>query len=253
MSPLCVTSDCDGAALLEVFTGSRWARLCEACLTPHVSRLATLKDGELATRPGMTRPLTESKSKLMPEQKVKLVRDARKLAIDIWHEFRRRDGQTGGRCVYYSLALMVLAIRRHNLRLLPQGGTLAWRFLPKHLDTGTNATCFTYEWQGLTEAVIERLTEEKLPEMHVWLADSEAQEVVDASTGSLPDQARTQMNVEWQTQAPPDFLWTDEAGMPEDALYRPEPDGCFVAFELLKPGGLCGRQIRAYMKEHDVR
>lgn len=180
---------------------------------------------------------------LTQEQKTKLVHDARALVGKLWPEMQNISA---GRCVHTSLCLMVLAIKAYGYQLLPQGGSMFWRFVPQAMDDGKIDTYFGYEWQGFTTEAIRYFASGNLPEMHVWLCDPQTKEVIDPTTFDLPKQAKESKGFDWHTDLPPDYLWTEFRSLPKDALYRPSPGACYAALELLSPDSPLGLHVREY-------
>lgn len=161
-------------------------------------------------------------------QKAVLVREARDLARETWG-----PPVLGGRCALVSLALMAVAFYRYSRRLTLQAGTLQWRFRLPENDDGRGPTHFTYLYNPEHPLSAERLRQGALPEIHVWLGDVERQELVDPTTGDLPEHARRFIGVAWETRRPPDFLWAPIAEVPDDASYQPSEEATKTAGRIL--------------------
>jgi hypothetical protein len=73
--------------------------------------------------------------------KRQLMAEARRLVPEWW------PGQPAqASCVLYAAALEALAMKRHDIRLVPQAGSACWaRILPEN-DDGVIMTHFGYQW-----------------------------------------------------------------------------------------------------------
>jgi hypothetical protein len=138
------------------------------------------------------------------------------------------DQEVGGRCLYWSLALMGVLLER-GYRALIQAGSLSWPIvLPGH-DDGKSPTQFSYEWSPWREESQAALKLGLLPEIHVWVGLPDRNELLDFSTKYLPEQAAKEGLV-WRTPQPPDFLWCGPSELPEGVIYK--PDLAAIAFVL---------------------
>lgn len=128
-----------------------------------------------------------------------------------------RDYCMGGTCMYWALTAG-LVFQRHGVRSLIQAGSMQW---PAFDDDGLKDTHFGYEWSPNDMGSQAALLLGLFPEIHVWLALPERQEIVDFSVRYLPEAAAKDGKV-WVKPPPPKFLWATLEEMPEGVFYRPE-------------------------------
>jgi hypothetical protein len=107
-----------------------------------------------------------------------------------------------------------------------QAGSISWPMIAKEEDDGVCSTHFSYMWEGFTPHNVNRLACRLLPEMHVWVALPDERQVVDFSTGELPEQAKRAGFV-WTGPKPPDYLW--DTHIPEGVRYAPDLDATRLA------------------------
>jgi hypothetical protein len=111
----------------------------------------------------------------------------------------------GGHCVAWACTgLRILMERGFNAKL--QAGSMSWPIVTAELDDGVSPTHFTYEWSPHTPKSQGRMAAGGIPEMHVWLALPDRNEIIDFSTKFFLEQAK-QFDLVWQAPAPPDYLW----------------------------------------------
>lgn len=122
-----------------------------------------------------------------------------------------------GACLYWAQTTMrELALRGYTPLL--QAGTMLWRIVPPSQDDGIRPTHFGYEWTPDEPFSQKALAAGLLPELHIWVAVRETQELVDFSTAYLPRIAKERYGFEWNTELPPEYIF---GRPPEDAFYRP--------------------------------
>ncbi len=183
------------------------------------------------------------------------------------------EGLHGGACLYWTTSVIEAAQRVAGVRLVMQAGSAQFRRLPPHLDDGKpeTATHFSYMWsppvrsnasswlnvythpdgstmQARPDGLIERPGADGkpfvcLPEMHVWAADPERQELVDLSTKFLPTLCQKTLGVPggprvWQDATPPDYVWCTYDKLPPDWRYAPDRDATILAHRLAAAQGL---------------
>jgi hypothetical protein len=151
---------------------------------------------------------------------------------------------SSARCFYYGI-WTVEAIRKAGLRVLLQAGSCRWPRIRHEQDDGVCATHFGYVWSP-NEAPSQRaLRLGVMPEMHVWAADPEANEIIDFSAGFFPEQAKALVGMDWPGDPPPPYLWSGPTTMPRGAQYEPSLDA--IKFALLAAMKLYGGK---YVKEN---
>ena len=114
----------------------------------------------------------------------------------------------GAACLYWAKAACIrLRDAGHNAQL--QAGTAAWRRVPEHLDDGIVDTHFGYEWNADSPEIEAALLAGRLPEMHVWAAIPERNQIIDMTTGFQVEQCSEMLGMDWPAEHPPDWLWID--------------------------------------------
>jgi hypothetical protein len=151
--------------------------------------------------------------------------------FDAWYP-SEEDQQRDGACMYWNF-IGGLIFQRHGIRAILQAGDMLW---PAFEDDGVNITHFGYEWSPTDEGSIAAHILGLFPEIHVWLAIPERQEIVDFSVKYLPEAARRDGKV-WVKPRPPEFLWATEAEMPEGVVYRPKIGACLWLHQRLVKDG----------------
>jgi len=91
-------------------------------------------------------------------------------------------------------------------------------------DDGVCNTHFTYLWEPQSPQTRFRISNNQMPEMHVWVILPDRQEILDMTTyylkmnhdGSMPDS-------KWTAPDPPDYLWCRYNKLPPYVIYNPYP------------------------------
>jgi hypothetical protein len=178
------------------------------------------------------------------------------------------DDTNPGACLYWATTAIRTAAEhgpgRDGVRLVLQAGTAQFRRLPPHLDDGKpeTSTHFSYMWapavlrHGIPhytlpsgslcparpDGLITRPGPDGarlcLPEMHVWAADPERQEVVDLSTFALATQCAKVLGAPWLDAPPPDYMWCPYSALPDDWHYAPDRAATLLAYRLATAQGL---------------
>ena len=154
---------------------------------------------------------------LTPALKTKIVSEARGL-------FRERypDVEEAAACFYLTLCVIEVA-QHHHLRLVPQAGSASWPRIRPEQDDGVCNTHFSYMWEADNLYTKMKLTMGSLPEVHVWAADPQRQEIIDLTTGHIPHQCKELTGMDWPGDEPPDHFWCGWEGLTENTLYRADP------------------------------
>jgi hypothetical protein len=93
-------------------------------------------------------------------------------------------------------------------------------------------THFTYEWSPHRPESLAALKLGLLPEIHLWIALPDQNEMVDFSTKWLPRQA-AKAGLVWRTEPPPDFLWCGFDDLPGGVVYRPDLEAIQFALNFI--------------------
>lgn len=147
-----------------------------------------------------------------------IVRAARKTVSEKWPHVNPASA-----CFYLSMAIIEASKRLEGIDLQLQAGTFHWKRVPDHLDDGVVNTHFGYVWETeSTDAAWDYvLANGFLPEVHVWTADIRRQQIVDLSTGALPEACGWTTEEPWLTPRPPDFVWDHVKELPKDGRWEP--------------------------------
>jgi len=154
-----------------------------------------------------------------------LVREAREFFARKFPDIPEHAG-----CLFLAVSMIEVA-RRHGRRLVLQAGTASWRRVRPDQDDGVSATHFSYEWEPWSEQTHQRIADGLLPEMHVWVADPETQEMIDISSKYFPRQCMEMLGVDWPGDLPPDYLWMKAGTVQESCRYIPYEEATIVAMQ----------------------
>lgn len=139
-----------------------------------------------------------------PDIQAAIVADARAL-----YPVSFETAEYGG-CVGFT-ACMIVAAKRHGVKLLPVAGSTEWRCVAPEFDPGHGMTHFGYRFDGFRDpAVMRAVMEGRLPELHCWVTDMTRKHVIDVTTCFLVEQSIRTMGGQcrpWTAAKPPDFLW----------------------------------------------
>lgn len=131
-------------------------------------------------------------------------------------------------------------------RTIIQAGSAQWPRVPPHLDDGVSPTHFAYEWDPDSQfAQLLRLgvfplvqaadghVAASLPEIHVWLACPDTQEIIDFTSGVWPAACEATLGLPWLADLPPDYLWTFGTKLPPNVNYRASRDAIDAVIAVL--------------------
>jgi hypothetical protein len=150
---------------------------------------------------------------------------------ETFEQIRPKDLDPCGGCLIWTLSVWKVLSREH--RVIFQAGTCLWPRVRPEDDDGLVATHFGYEWHPEDPETQRRIAGGTiLPEMHVWAALPESNEILDFSTGGLVDQCRRLIHADWPGEKPPPYLWTYVNNMPPGVIYRPDVDATVYALRL---------------------
>jgi hypothetical protein len=132
--------------------------------------------------------------------------EARDLFNEWYGEGAGRDAKAfsdQGACMYWAHCGMNILIR-HGYRAVLQAGTMMWQVKEQ---SAAGDTHFGYEWSPHEKFSQEQLALGNLPEMHMWIALPDRNEIVDFSTGSLKKICEERHGLKWEMPDPPQFVW----------------------------------------------
>jgi hypothetical protein len=144
-------------------------------------------------------------------------------------------GEEGAKCVCAAWAHYVheeLVCMGH--RPVIQAGTASWpRLKLPEEDDGVIATHFSYQWSPDEPPSFLAMLNDMLPEMHVWVALPDRNEVIDFTTGYLPEQCEFVSGMEWTAPNPPPFVWCKADRLPPHTVYQPHIDAIDCALAVI--------------------
>jgi hypothetical protein len=135
-------------------------------------------------------------------------------------------------CLYWADET-VKYLTRQGIRAIIQAGTASWPMIDPEQDDGVSPTNFSYIFEGVSAQEAEGLLRGRLPEMHVWAAIPDRNEIIDLTTRYWPEQALVNGGYEWAGQQPPDYLWEGADRLPDRVIYHPHPQATKLALDLL--------------------
>jgi hypothetical protein len=139
--------------------------------------------------------------------KDEIYQQARALLVEWYGE---KMLETPGACLYWTQVAMKI-LNKHGERVIFQAGTMLWTCtLPNY--------AFGYEWTPEEPFSQEAIAQGLIPEVHMWAALPDRNEIVDFSTHGFKRIATEQYGLSWETTDPPLYLW---GAPPEGVLYRP--------------------------------
>ena len=146
-------------------------------------------------------------------------------------EYRGEDMTAG--CLYWAKATC-LRLTEVKQRAILQAGSAAWLRVPTELDDGVIETHYGYWWEDGCERNVQQLAKGELPEMHVWVALPDKNQIIDLTTGFQVDRCRETIGQDWPADHPPDWLWMNvEKVQSINAMYKPCPAATRLAIGLL--------------------
>lgn len=139
----------------------------------------------------------------------------------------------GAACLYWAKATLI-RLREAGHAAQIQAGTAAWKRVPDHLDDGVVDTHFGYQWTAHSPENEAALLAGRLPEMHVWAAIPERNQIIDMTTGFQVEQCSKMLGMDWPADHPPDWLWIDcDKIQGTGFVYEPCMEAIKLSWELL--------------------
>lgn len=148
---------------------------------------------------------------------------------------RHEDGPLPGLCLYWAY-YGLRALRVRGIPACLQAGDLDWlRVSRQHYDEHPedHATHWAYHWSPQHPLSRQAVAEGNLPEIHIWLGIVSTQELVDFSTGMLPEVCRRVSGWDWPGEKPPAYLWTPVNQVPDLVRYRLDADATIYAGQII--------------------
>ena len=139
-------------------------------------------------------------------------------------------------CLYHA-AFASLAIAKRGVRAILQAGGASWRFKARETDDGTGSTHFSYVFNLTEPSSAARMKSGGLPECHVWCAIPASGEIIDLTTGFLPELlAESLPNETWTEQLPPPYFWGPPEEFRDGWSYAANMEATLLAYRFLKKG-----------------
>lgn len=132
-------------------------------------------------------------------------------------------------CVFLTKIGMEVIAKELPYRALVQAGSMNWEIVPPEKDDGKILTHFGFEWSPYNAISQAAMAQGLLPEMHVWIALPELQEIIDFATAGFPEFVTDELHLDWMSPPPPAFLWTKKEGMPRGCYYTPNLEATRLA------------------------
>lgn len=140
------------------------------------------------------------------------------------------DALNAGMCLHWTHCTCCV-LRLCGYRAILQAGSMNWPI--NRNAPPPAATHFSYEWEPNDFDSAFRIAQGALPEVHVWTALPDREEIVDFSTGFFKEVASERHNLQWEDADPPAFLWCNARALPEGVRYRPNIDAIKFVCEFL--------------------
>ncbi len=138
-------------------------------------------------------------------------------------------------CVFAALHTIQI-LRAEGIAAIPQAGDMSWLFTDPQYDDGVSPTHFSFQWSPHELKSIIAVSQGNLPEIHVWAAIVETQEIVDINTCYIPQLLKEDLpQCQWTAKQPPDFLWGDTHVVAKyKAIYTPHHDATIYAMQVMQ-------------------
>lgn len=139
-------------------------------------------------------------------------------------------------CLYWSFHTLV-ELRRYSVHGALQAGTAYWpRVSAEDFEAHPDDlfTHFGFQWSPQSVASAASVAMGNLPEMHIWVGLVETQEILDLSTGHLPEACRIILDKDWPGPKPPKFYWGRACEVPAMVSYQPNEEATIYAGRLIQ-------------------
>lgn len=115
-------------------------------------------------------------------------------------------------------------------RVIIQAGTALFLRVAPEFDDGEVATHYGYEFHLDDSLTPVMVADNRLPEIHVWVADLDSQEIIDVTTGYQQYRCQHVLQLDWTAPPLPDFFWgnAEEAGQ-LGLRYMADASACWLA------------------------
>jgi len=140
-------------------------------------------------------------------------------------------------CLWYAYATVEI-LCLYNIRGVLQAGDASFQIVPDEEDDGVSPTHYSYvsgseNWSEsqLRKLAMLSIVEQRLPEIHVWAAIPETNEIIDLTTKYVPRLSK-EAGLPCKT-AMPDYVWEDAQRLANTGfLYHPSQQATMLAMFL---------------------
>lgn len=129
------------------------------------------------------------------------------------------DTEDEGACLHWAHAGCCI-LRLCGYRAILNAGSMNWPInigAPEPIPTH-----FSYEWHPQDAPSVAAVAAGNMPEIHIWCALPDTNEIVDFSTGSFRKLATERHGLTWNAPDPPPYLWAKANHLPRGVYYRPD-------------------------------
>lgn len=119
-------------------------------------------------------------------------------------------------CLWYAHET-IRELDRQGVRAVLQAGSASWLIVPEEHDDGISPTHYSYECEITPRSLMEMITIGVLPEMHVWAAIPNTNEVIDLTTRYLPELSAS-AGLKCQIDYPP-YVWENVRVLSDMGMY----------------------------------
>jgi hypothetical protein len=138
-----------------------------------------------------------------------------------------------GSCLYWAGVALSYFDSIGETALL-QAGSASWARISREKDDGVVNTHFSYMFE-ISKTTLKKILAGEMPEMHVWVAITNPQQIIDLTTLYVPTQCKKLTGMDWFCQTPPEFVWTEKDEIDGYYLnYVPDMTAIQLAVSMLK-------------------
>lgn len=135
-------------------------------------------------------------------------------------------------CLYWTRSTVTI-LSLMKTRAIIQAGSCSWPRIHPNQDNGVSPTHFTYKWQPSHIMSKIAVALGQLPEIHVWAAIPETQEIIDLTTGFWPGRCKELLGEDWPGPKPPEWFWGTADELPDWVRYEPNLEAIDTALQYL--------------------
>ena len=134
-------------------------------------------------------------------------------------------------CMWYAFET-IRVLNSYGTRAIMQAGSASWKIVPDDQDDGVSPNQYSYVCDISTRDVALLMVQGLLPEMHVWAAIPETNEVIDLTTRFIPRLAKS-IGSKCLVEQPP-YIWEDVKKLTrKDIYYKPNKSATQLVYHLI--------------------